>query len=198
MAVARIPGTCRRPAAGWRPHCSATLAVTTPGYALEPGLATSWRTDQTGLVWTFTLRTGVVFHDGSEFEADDVVSSFRRLLDPVNPTIAGAPTAGVLAADGVSKVNRSTVRFRLLAPTGSFRTSRVVREARGHHGAPTRWRVGTSPWFVGTGPFVSTPTTSGGVASRFAKSWRPVTRVATASSSTPHRPKTEPRVAQQR
>src|ERR1700739_193493 len=44
---------------------------------LEPGLATEWKqTDPT--TWRFTLRQGVKFHDGTPFNADDVVFSLDR------------------------------------------------------------------------------------------------------------------------
>jgi peptide/nickel transport system substrate-binding protein len=48
-------------------------------FALEPALATAWRAvDPT--TWRFTLREGVVFHDGTPFTADDAVFSIERAL----------------------------------------------------------------------------------------------------------------------
>ena len=44
---------------------------------LTPGLATAWRRLRPTL-WSFTLRKGVTFHDGTPFTADDVVFSFNR------------------------------------------------------------------------------------------------------------------------
>jgi hypothetical protein len=44
---------------------------------LQPGLATSWLADSTGLRWTFTLRDGAHFSDGSELSAHSVISSWR-------------------------------------------------------------------------------------------------------------------------
>src|SRR5688572_32273808 len=52
---------------------------------LEPRLATSWAFSDDGLRATFELRDGVVFHDGSAFDAEDVVFTFQRLLDPKHP-----------------------------------------------------------------------------------------------------------------
>ncbi len=51
----------------------------------EPGLATSWNVSQQGRVWTFQLRRGVKFHDGTPFNADAVVFSLERQRDPFHP-----------------------------------------------------------------------------------------------------------------
>ncbi len=48
---------------------------------VEPALATSWEMSDDGLVWTFYLREGVKYHDGSDFNAEAVVYSFMRLID---------------------------------------------------------------------------------------------------------------------
>lgn len=47
-----------------------------------PELATDWTISEDGRTWTFDLREGVEFHDGSEFDAGDVVYTFERLMDP--------------------------------------------------------------------------------------------------------------------
>ena len=59
-----------------------TLLQTGHSGELEPMLATAYEND--GLEWRFSLREGVVFHDGTTMTADDVVYSFGRLLDPAN------------------------------------------------------------------------------------------------------------------
>jgi peptide/nickel transport system substrate-binding protein len=48
---------------------------------MEPGLAESWETSEDALTWTFALREGVTFHDGSEFDSADVVYSYNRIID---------------------------------------------------------------------------------------------------------------------
>jgi peptide/nickel transport system substrate-binding protein len=45
---------------------------------IEPALATKWEGDSTGTKWTFTLREGVKFHDGTDFNADAVCFNFNR------------------------------------------------------------------------------------------------------------------------
>ena len=49
---------------------------------VEPALATAWTTSEDGLTWTFTLREGVKFHDGEDFDANAVVWNFNRWFDP--------------------------------------------------------------------------------------------------------------------
>ena len=45
---------------------------------LEPGLATQWESSPDGKTWTFTLREGVKFHDGTDFNAEAVCFNFDR------------------------------------------------------------------------------------------------------------------------
>jgi peptide/nickel transport system substrate-binding protein len=59
----------------WRPE---TLEV-------APGLARAWEVDAGGRVWTFHLRPGVEFHDGTSVDADAVVFSLERQRDPNHP-----------------------------------------------------------------------------------------------------------------
>ena len=54
-------------------------------HKIGPALATSWEVSQDGLTWTFKLRKGVKFHDGTPFNADAVVFSFERQRDPKHP-----------------------------------------------------------------------------------------------------------------
>jgi ABC-type transport system substrate-binding protein len=63
--------------------------------------------------WTITLRRGVVFHDGTPFNADAVVAHWSRLLDPKN-RFSGRDTIAPIEA--VEKVGEFTVRFSLAHP----------------------------------------------------------------------------------
>lgn len=61
---------------GWKPGTT----------DIEPRLATGWQVSQDGKTWTFQLREHVVFQDGTPFDAQAVVFSFERLLDPKHPS----------------------------------------------------------------------------------------------------------------
>lgn len=53
--------------------------------ALVPGLATDWEVSEDGLVWTFQIREGVLFHNGNELTGEDVAFSWNRLIfDPAS------------------------------------------------------------------------------------------------------------------
>jgi peptide/nickel transport system substrate-binding protein len=63
-----------------------TLVRLDPGtMKIEPSLAVSWETSPDGRAWTFHLRRGVLFHDGTPMDADAVVFTFFRQMDPANP-----------------------------------------------------------------------------------------------------------------
>ena len=52
---------------------------------VEPQLAESWDVSDDGLIWTFHLRKGVKFHDGTDFNATAVYNSFARIIDKDHP-----------------------------------------------------------------------------------------------------------------
>ena len=105
---------------------------------LVPSLAESWKTSDDGLTWTFKLRPGVLFHDGTPCNAAAVKLTFDRLLVPLaeSPDKSSNP-AGVLAHPHVYIVDRpyqsaynmiqaveisgdTTVVFKLLYPSAIF------------------------------------------------------------------------------
>jgi ABC-type transport system substrate-binding protein len=59
------------------------------GTRIVPALATDWSTNNDLTLWTFTLRNGVTFHDGSQFDANDVVTTYAMMWDVANPLHVG-------------------------------------------------------------------------------------------------------------
>ena len=87
---------------------------------LVPRVAESWKASEGGKVWSFKIREGITFHDGSPLTADDVVWTFTSHLDPANESTQAGKFAGILEAAGVKKVDDFNVEFTLLAAVGTF------------------------------------------------------------------------------
>ena len=83
--------------------------------AIEPALATGWEPIGDGEGWRFTLREGVTFHDGSAFNADDVVFSYNRASSEAADVRSWfAPVSDVV------KVDDFTVDILTTAPNPIF------------------------------------------------------------------------------
>jgi peptide/nickel transport system substrate-binding protein len=91
----------------------------TPGTIdIEPDLAERWETSGDGLQWTFYLRKGIQFHKGfGELKADDVVFSFRRVLDPKT----GAPMRSIVEIiKDIKALDDYTVQMTIEHPDSAF------------------------------------------------------------------------------
>jgi peptide/nickel transport system substrate-binding protein len=139
---------------------------------LEPSLATSWSASKDGLKWTFKLRDGVKFHDGTPFNAEAVKVNVQRWWDPkdslgfrdAGKTYAiweglfggykGSPNS-VLQA--VNVVDDKTVEFVLKEPFAAFPAAiasgyfgiaspDAIKKAGKDYGTPTGGAVGTGPY----------------------------------------------------
>ncbi|MEQ9178629.1 MAG: ABC transporter substrate-binding protein [Nitratireductor sp.] len=87
------------------------------GGEVAPALAESWEISDDGKVYTFKLRAGATYHDGSAFDAEDVKFSLERAMaeDSTNAQ------KGLFAAiDTVEIVDPTTVKITLKQPQGSF------------------------------------------------------------------------------
>jgi len=98
-----------------------------------PDLAESWEASPDQKVWTFHLRHGVKSHDGREFDAEDVLATYRRLADPEIGSVIRTTVGLIDQADAPDKY---TVRFVLTIPyaswpavTAAFQASIVPRNA---------------------------------------------------------------------
>lgn len=81
-----------------------------------PALATSWEHSADGKVWTFKLREGVTWHDGEPFTADDVVFTFRYIMD----NELGNYLSYTAFIDAVEAVDPYTVRFVCSRPKANM------------------------------------------------------------------------------
>jgi peptide/nickel transport system substrate-binding protein len=82
---------------------------------LVPALAEASEVSKDGLTYTFKLRKGVKFHDGSPFTAEDVKFSLERILDT-----KGLMTTYLRSIDKVEIVNDYEVIVRMKKPDGAF------------------------------------------------------------------------------
>lgn len=78
---------------------------------IVPALAESWSITDDPKVWEFKLREGVAFHDGSAFNADDVVFSMKRAMKPTS-----AMKELLSSVEDVVKVDDTTVHFKTKGP----------------------------------------------------------------------------------
>ena len=84
-----------------------------------PDLADSWTISSDGLTYTFKLRQGVRFHDGSPMTSRDVKASYDKIIFPTGGVIS-ARKGTYQAVEAVEAPDPQTVRFRLKWPEASF------------------------------------------------------------------------------
>ena len=124
---------------------------------VEPALAESWEISEDGTVYTFELREGVSFHDGSALDAEAVVFNFERMLNEDHPYYDTGPfplSFFFSSIEAVEAVDDMTVRFTLSEPYAPFLSNLaytpgliVSQAAVEEHGQ----EFGRNP--SGTGPF---------------------------------------------
>lgn len=125
----------------------------------QPALAESVESSPDAITWTFYLRKGVLFHDGTPFNAEAVKVSFERLINPQNEfyseyeDVSRGITFNMI--DRIEILNEHTVRFHLKYPYVPFHHTVAT-----YYGAsivsPTALRKYGSEFRkhpVGTGPF---------------------------------------------
>ena len=137
-----------------------------------PGLALSWRSNPDATSWTFNLRRGVKFQDGTPFNADAVVFNWRRWWDPKDPSgfrdqgrtyeimgdlLGGFKGDKTAVIKDIVKVDDNTVRFDLTGGNSDFpvvigsgyfgiASPTAVKEQGAKYGTPASTPVGTGPF----------------------------------------------------
>ena len=150
----------------------------------EPGLATEWDISDDGLTYTFTLREGVKFQDGSDFDSEDVKYSLERAINVNDPDGAsfllqtrdeetGEPTVGHrVDRDARPDHRRHHARRRRTPPSCPASTTRSPRSCRATATTrrPRRCSPATSP---ASWPSGRTPTPSSAPARTSSQSYKP-------------------------
>lgn len=137
-----------------------------------PELATEWTPNADATEWTFKLREGVKFHDGTPFNADAVVFNFQRLFEPdfefgfraegkkynIVPDIFGGYAGEAETAyKSVEAVDANTVKFTLTRPVPllpnyfaasyfGISSPDAVKAGKEKYGSPEVGGVGTGPF----------------------------------------------------
>jgi len=138
------------------------------GSDAEPGLATQWSVSRDGLAWTFRLRDGVRFHDGTPLTAAHAAASLGRQIFPGQPLAPTAPAVAARLLRGAPGVVREVkaldarnLRIQLAQPYAPLLT------VLGHAAMGIALSVpidgGGSRW-IGTGPFAVAEVAPGRIA----------------------------------
>jgi peptide/nickel transport system substrate-binding protein len=136
---------------------------------LEPSLATSWTASADGKTWTFKLRSGVKFHDGTVFDAEAVKFNVDRWWDKADPfgyrnagktyeiwnqTFGGSKGESASLLQSVVVPDKSTIQFVLKQPFAAFPSAiasgffgiaspTAIKKAAATYGTPAGGAVGT-------------------------------------------------------
>ena len=116
---------------------------------LVPVLATSWESNADGTEWTFKLREGVTFHDGTPFTAADVKASLDRNIE------IGMVAYDFIGIESIDVVDDHTVKFVASAPRNvplivSAQYGMFIYKADAVNQPPEWWAAGND---AGTGPY---------------------------------------------
>lgn len=131
-----------------------------------PGLAESWTVSPDGKIFTFKLRRGVKFHDGTPMDAHTVAEDLDRAINPNNPCFVPARkgvdtydefTFGSVKDNSVAKmtvVDDFTLRFTLPDPSAPFLSSlAMIWQGIMSPAATKQYNCDAGQHPVGTGPF---------------------------------------------
>lgn len=103
-----------------KPHYSYLVKFDTQNYPKVIGdLAESWTTSKDGMTWTFKIRTGVKFHDGSTLTSRDIKATYDKIIFPKGDVVS-VRQAIYQSVRAVEAPNPQNVVFRLKYATPGF------------------------------------------------------------------------------
>jgi peptide/nickel transport system substrate-binding protein len=160
----------------WDPHAASTtvtgrllrpvlesLVAIAPDGTVRPWLADSWKVTSDGLTYTFSLRSGVTFSDGTAFDAAAVKANFDHIAAPKTASKRAAALLGPYK--GTEIVDPHTVAVHLKAPHASFLQAAGSTFLGFHSPAALRAHAADlasgGKYIVGTGPFTFASVTPG-------------------------------------
>ena len=129
-----------------------TLARQRADGSIEPRLALAFEPNKTADKWTVHLRSGVEWHDGKPFTAQDVAYSYHRIL---RRHLAGAGTLSFIDPNGIKVLDKHTVRFSLKNPYVLFdvaaatSTNIIIQNGAANKKFTTTNLIGTGPFKLG-------------------------------------------------
>ncbi len=127
----------------------------------QPKLALSWTHSDDFKTWTFKLRPGVKFHDGTPFNSEAYKANFDRQKDPANKCRCAFYIAGV---KDVQAVDELTLVYNLVDPSVNFPSLVSYANQNAAMHSPTAWKTKGDDYNrnpVGTGPYVLKSWTAG-------------------------------------
>jgi peptide/nickel transport system substrate-binding protein len=138
-----------------------TLAYLDDKGVAQPKLAQSWTHSDDYKTWTFKLRPGVKFHDGTPFNAEAVKANFDRQKDPANKCRCAFYIAGMR---DVQAPDELTLVFNLNDPAVNLPAILTIPSSNYAIQSPTAWKTKGDDYNrnpVGTGPYVLRSWTAG-------------------------------------
>jgi peptide/nickel transport system substrate-binding protein len=129
-----------------------TMTLLDNGFQPRPGLAESWESSNDAKTWTFRMRKGVKFHDGTPMTAKDVAYSLKFLMRKEAATYTGSLLRPYLNPDKIRAMDSATLRLELekkfvfVANVLGLRYSLVFKEGTTDNDLLTKKPVGTGPF----------------------------------------------------
>jgi peptide/nickel transport system substrate-binding protein len=131
-----------------------TLTTLDDKGVVQPKLALSWDHSEDFKTWTFKLRPGVKFHDGTPFNAEAMKANFDRQKDPANKCRCAFYIAYI---HDVQAPDELTVVFNLNDPQVNLPALMTIQSTNNVVQSPTAWKTKGDDYNrnpVGTGPYI--------------------------------------------